>query len=65
LDFRFENIPEKLEPVRLSSKKITDLGFQFKYSFEDMYTEAIDACREKGFIPKAAETPVNGMLHNK
>jgi len=57
--FRFEKIPDELEPVRLSSKKIRNLGFQFKYSFEDMYTHAIDACKEKGFLPKTAEIPVN------
>lgn len=63
--FRFENIPDELEPVRLSSKKIRDLGFEFKYSLEDMYTEAIDACKEEGLLPKTAETPVNGMVHKK
>ncbi|XP_027937175.1 dihydroflavonol 4-reductase-like isoform X1 [Vigna unguiculata] len=56
---KFEKIPDELEPVRLSSKKIRNLGFQFKYSFEDMYTHAIDACKEKGFLPKTAEIPVN------
>jgi len=24
-----------------------------------MYTHAIDACKEKGFLPKTAEIPVN------
>ncbi|KAL9319139.1 hypothetical protein ACSQ67_015656 [Phaseolus vulgaris] len=51
---RFEKIPDELELVRLSSKKIRELGFKFKYSLEDMYTEAIDACKEKGFLPKHA-----------
>jgi len=58
--------------VRFSSKKITDLGFKFKYSLEDMYTGAIDTCRDKGLLPKPAEkglftkpaeTPVNAIMH--
>ncbi|XP_061350717.1 dihydroflavonol 4-reductase-like [Gastrolobium bilobum] len=48
---KFENIPDQLEVVRFSSKKITDMGFQFKYSLENMFTGAVDACREKGLIP--------------
>ncbi|KAL5126876.1 Bifunctional dihydroflavonol 4-reductase/flavanone 4-reductase [Glycine soja] len=52
---RFKNIPDQLELVRFSSKKITDLGFKFKYSLEDMYTGAIDTCRDKGLLPKPAE----------
>ncbi|CAJ1972462.1 unnamed protein product [Sphenostylis stenocarpa] len=38
---KFKNIPDELELVRFSSKKITDLGFQFKYSLDDMYRGAI------------------------
>jgi bifunctional dihydroflavonol 4-reductase/flavanone 4-reductase len=58
-----------LELVRFSSKKIKDLGFEFKYSLEDMYTEAIDTCKEKGFLPKfveapkSIEAPLNGVTH--
>ncbi|XP_017413363.1 dihydroflavonol 4-reductase isoform X3 [Vigna angularis] len=52
----FEKIGDELEAVKLSSKKLKDLGFEFKYSVEDMYTEAIDACREKGLLPKTAQT---------
>lgn len=54
--FRFKNIPDQLEHVKFSSKKITDLGFHFKYSLENMYTEAIDTCREKGLLPKSTDT---------
>jgi bifunctional dihydroflavonol 4-reductase/flavanone 4-reductase len=67
--FRFKNIPDQLELVRFSSKKIKDLGFEFKYSLEDMYTEAIDTCKEKGFLPKfveapkSIEAPLNGVTH--
>nr|AAF23884.2 dihydroflavanol reductase 3 [Lotus corniculatus] len=57
---KFKNIPDELELVRFSSKKIKDMGFEFKYSLEDMYTGAIDTCKEKGLLPKAAENPSNG-----
>ncbi|TKY53473.1 Bifunctional dihydroflavonol 4-reductase/flavanone 4-reductase [Spatholobus suberectus] len=62
---KFKNIPDQLELVRYSSKKIRDLGFQFKCSLEDMYTGAIDACIEKGHLPKPTETPVNASCINK
>ncbi|KAI9113149.1 hypothetical protein K1719_015674 [Acacia pycnantha] len=57
---KFKNIPDELEIVSFSSKKIKDLGFQFKYSLEDMFTGAVDSCREKGLLPKSTETRVNG-----
>jgi len=52
--------------VRFSSKKIRDLGFQFKYSLEDMYCGAIDTCRDKGLLPKPkpAETPLSSIIQN-
>jgi len=50
--------------VRFSSKKIKDLGFQFKYSLEDMYCGAIDTCRDKGLLPKPAETPLSSIIQN-
>ncbi|XP_027329538.1 dihydroflavonol 4-reductase-like [Abrus precatorius] len=53
---KFKNIPDELELVRFSSKKITDLGFQFKYSLEDMFVGAIESCREKGLLPMPQET---------
>ncbi|KAK4276563.1 hypothetical protein QN277_014696 [Acacia crassicarpa] len=63
---KFKNIPDELEIIRFSSKKIKDLGFQFKYSLEDMFTGAVDTCRQKGLLPKppAAETPANGNIGN-
>ncbi|KAF1883198.1 hypothetical protein Lal_00003382 [Lupinus albus] len=59
---KFENIPDELKVVRFSSKKITDLGFKFKYSLEDMYTQAVETCREKGLLPKLAEIQVNSTM---
>nr|KYP51290.1 hypothetical protein KK1_026846 [Cajanus cajan] len=57
---KFKNIPDELEIIRFSSKKITDLGFKFKYSLEDMFTGAVETCIEKGLLTKPAETPVSG-----
>ncbi|XP_028800931.1 dihydroflavonol 4-reductase-like isoform X3 [Neltuma alba] len=51
---KFGNIPEDLEIEHFSTKKIKDLGFQFKYSLEDMFTAAIDTCREKGLLHNRA-----------
>ncbi|TXG52196.1 hypothetical protein EZV62_021365 [Acer yangbiense] len=47
----YEGVDDNLENVVFCSKKILDLGFQFKYSLEDMYTGAVETCREKGLIP--------------
>ncbi|KAK9284769.1 hypothetical protein L1049_023946 [Liquidambar formosana] len=52
---KFEGIDENLRVVSFSSKKLRDMGFQFKYSLEDMYTGAIETCREKGLIPHSTE----------
>ncbi|PPD86680.1 hypothetical protein GOBAR_DD16383 [Gossypium barbadense] len=34
----------------LSSKKLLDLGFRFKYGVEDIYDGIIKSCKEKGFL---------------
>ncbi|KAK6119389.1 hypothetical protein DH2020_046867 [Rehmannia glutinosa] len=34
----------------LSSKKLLDSGFRFKYGLEEMFDEAIECCRQKGFL---------------
>ena len=50
----FPGIEDDLQPVRMSSKKLLDHGFTFKYTtMEDMYDGAIRTCREKGLIPLA------------
>ncbi|XP_061969052.1 dihydroflavonol 4-reductase-like [Populus nigra] len=48
---KFKDIDENLACVAFSSKKLTDLGFEFKYSLEDMFAGAVETCREKGLIP--------------
>ncbi|THG21403.1 hypothetical protein TEA_008499 [Camellia sinensis var. sinensis] len=34
----------------LSSKKLLDTGFKYKYGLEEMYDGAIQCCKEKGFL---------------
>nr|AFO65510.1 dihydroflavonol 4-reductase [Narcissus tazetta] len=51
----FEGIDEDLGVITLSSKKLVDMGFKYKYSVEDMYAGAIQSCREKGFLPPATK----------
>ncbi|KAK6239992.1 hypothetical protein QUC31_005461 [Theobroma cacao] len=44
---------EEIEGPRmpgLSSKKLLDSGFKFKYGVKDMYDGAIKCCKEKGFL---------------
>lgn len=57
---RFKGIPKDLPNVSFSSKKLIGMGFQFKYSLEDMFRGAIDTCREKGLLPYSNETTANG-----
>ncbi|GMN35570.1 hypothetical protein TIFTF001_005389 [Ficus carica] len=48
---KFRDIEENISIVHFSSKKLLDLGFQYKYGLEDMFKGAIDTCRAKGLIP--------------
>ncbi|CAK8542209.1 unnamed protein product [Lathyrus sativus] len=34
----------------LNSKKLVDAGFEFKYSVDDMFEDAIQCCKEKGYL---------------
>nr|QPF47158.1 dihydroflavonol-4-reductase [Clarkia gracilis subsp. sonomensis]QPF47159.1 dihydroflavonol-4-reductase [Clarkia gracilis subsp. sonomensis] len=47
----FEGVDEKFEKVVFSSKKLRDIGFEFKHSLEDMFVGAVETCREKGLLP--------------
>lgn len=57
---RFKDVDDNLDIVSFSSKKIKDLGFQYKYNLEDMYIGAVETCQNKGLLPKAAEERVVG-----
>lgn len=49
---KFKDVDENLQNIVFSSKKLTDLGFQFKYSLEDMFIGAVETCKEKGLLPQ-------------
>ncbi|XP_030551971.2 vestitone reductase-like [Rhodamnia argentea] len=48
--------PESLKELKgprfagLSSRKLLDTGFEFKYGIEDMFDGAIQCCKEKGYL---------------
>ncbi|MBA0567553.1 hypothetical protein Golob_005106, partial [Gossypium lobatum] len=58
----FKDADENLGNVVFNSKKLLDLGFQFKYSLEDMFVGAVETCQEKGLIapPTKIENAING-----
>ncbi|WRX30950.1 3-beta hydroxysteroid dehydrogenase/isomerase - like 5 [Theobroma cacao] len=55
----FKDVDESLKSVEFSSKKLTDLGFKFKCSLEDMFTGAVETCREKGLLPLSNEKKID------
>ncbi|KAI3877811.1 hypothetical protein MKW92_013426 [Papaver armeniacum] len=54
---KFDGIEESIEPVRFSSKKLTNLGFQYKYTWEDMFDGAIQSCKEKKLLSTLDDIP--------
>ncbi|KAJ0985882.1 hypothetical protein J5N97_004238 [Dioscorea zingiberensis] len=46
-----EGIDQVNPVIKLSSKKLMDLGFEFRYSLEDMYDGVFRSCRDKGLLP--------------
>ncbi|KAK6245440.1 hypothetical protein SCA6_008530 [Theobroma cacao] len=56
---RFKDVDESLKSVEFSSKKLTDLGFEFKCSLEDVFTGAVETCREKGLLPLSNEKKID------
>ncbi|XP_021284230.1 LOW QUALITY PROTEIN: dihydroflavonol 4-reductase-like [Herrania umbratica] len=55
----FKDVDESPKSVEFSSKKLTDLGFEFKFSWEDMFTGAVETCREKGLLPLSNEKKID------
>ncbi|XP_065847768.1 dihydroflavonol 4-reductase-like [Euphorbia lathyris] len=52
------NIPNKINGMEenvknfiFSSKKLEELGFEFKYSLKEMFVGAVETCRAKGLLP--------------
>lgn len=65
IPIKFEGYDENLQNVVFSSEKLKDLGFQYKYSLEDMFVEAVETCREKGLIPLSHESKPNDRPNKK
>uniref|UniRef100_A0A2C9TZY6 Flavanone 4-reductase n=1 Tax=Manihot esculenta TaxID=3983 RepID=A0A2C9TZY6_MANES len=59
---KLKGMEEDIKPTAFSSKKLTDMGFEFQYSLEDMFEEAVETCRAKGLLPPAAS---NGEVADK
>ncbi|OIS98434.1 PREDICTED: dihydroflavonol 4-reductase-like isoform X1 [Nicotiana attenuata] len=55
----FKDIDKDLPVASFSSKKLTDMGFEFKYNLEDMYRGAIETCRLKGLLPYSTQSPAS------
>nr|ABY25281.1 dihydroflavonol 4-reductase A [Convolvulus arvensis] len=53
----FKGIEKELSVVPFSSKKLQDMGFEFKYTLEDMYRGAIETLRKKGLLPYSIKDP--------
>lgn len=39
-------------PSEISSKKLKDLGFTYKYGLEDTIYQTINFCVDHGFLPR-------------
>ncbi|KAF9683060.1 hypothetical protein SADUNF_Sadunf05G0172800 [Salix dunnii] len=52
---KLKDIDEELASVVFTSKKVMDMGFEFKYSLEDMFVGAVETCRKKGLLPLSHE----------
>nr|QEM23754.1 dihydroflavonol 4-reductase [Muscari aucheri] len=60
---KIEGIDDEIQTVRFSSKKLLELGFEYKYTMEEMFDEAIKSCIEKKLIPPQTEAiPEDGKL---
>ncbi|CAH9067449.1 unnamed protein product [Cuscuta europaea] len=53
----FKGIEKDLPVVSFSSKKLLELGFEFKYTLEDMFRGAIDNLRKRGLLPYSIKEP--------
>ncbi|XP_076897835.1 dihydroflavonol 4-reductase [Bidens hawaiensis] len=59
---QFAGIDEDIPIVSFSSKKLTNMGFEFKYDLEEMFKGAIDSCREKGMLPYSIKEVKKGFV---
>nr|ALT22074.1 Dihydroflavonol 4-reductase [Punica granatum] len=61
---KFEGVDENTEKVSFSSKKLRDLGLEFKHNLEDMFVGAVECCREKGLLPLSHEKKQKEQVMN-
>nr|UJP17040.1 dihydvroflavonol-4-reductase DFR [Chrysanthemum x morifolium] len=59
---KFEGIDDEIPIVSFSSKKLTDMGFKFKYDLEEMFRGAIKSCKEKGLLPYSTNETKEGLV---
>ncbi|PIN15777.1 Flavonol reductase/cinnamoyl-CoA reductase [Handroanthus impetiginosus] len=56
----FDGIEKDIPVVSFSPKKLTGMGFSFKYSMEDMFRGAIETCRQKGLLSYSSQIHDHG-----
>ncbi|KAF7826004.1 vestitone reductase-like [Senna tora] len=47
---KLEEMQGHLKLPMFSSKKLIEAGFEFKYGLEEMFVDAIQSCKQKGFL---------------
>lgn len=50
------------DPPEISSKKLKELGFSYKFGVEDIIRQTIEACIACGFLPSIDENARGGNL---
>nr|UXM19723.1 dihydroflavonol 4-reductase 2 [Hydrangea macrophylla] len=59
----FKSIDKYLQTVKFSSEKLIGMGFEFKYTLDDMFRGAIETCREKNLLPySSTDKQANGKI---
>nr|GEX37390.1 dihydroflavonol 4-reductase [Tanacetum cinerariifolium] len=58
---KFEGIDDEIPTVSFSSKKLTGMGFKFKYDLEEMFGGAIQSCKERGLLPYSTNETKEGL----
>ncbi|KAG8386202.1 hypothetical protein BUALT_Bualt03G0124500 [Buddleja alternifolia] len=48
---RVEGVEQDSVPTEICSKKIRDMGFEFKYSIQDIIQQTVKECVDYGFLP--------------
>ncbi|XP_073028828.1 putative anthocyanidin reductase [Primulina eburnea] len=48
---RFDKQQHDSVPAEISSKKLRDLGFSYKYSIQEIIQHTVRTCKETGFLP--------------